>query len=214
MEFKVKYYPEKEERWNVISHGLGVLLSLIAFPFLISKALQYEDPLVMLSFIIYGLSMIILYVASTLYHSAKNRKIRYYLNIFDHAAIYVLIAGTYAPVALVVLQGKIGWLIFGFSWVLAIIGVFYKIFFIGKYKTISVITYVAMGWMVIFALRSLLENFSSEGLRFLLLGGIFYSLGALFFALPKLAYNHAIFHFLVLFGSISHFIAIYCFALV
>ncbi|MFC2109678.1 hemolysin III family protein [Bacteroidota bacterium] len=213
MEFKVTYYPEKEEKWNVISHGLGVVLSVIAFPFLVIKASTSNDPLVLLSFIIYGISMIVLYVASTLYHSAENRKLRYYLNIFDHAAIYILIAGSYAPVALVVLQGAVGWLIFGFSWLLAIIGVFYKIYFIGRYRTVSVITYLAMGWMVVFAMKPLLQNFSVEGLRLLLLGGIFYSVGALFFAIPKLPYNHAIFHFLVLFGSISHFVAIYCFAL-
>lgn len=214
MEFKVTYYKKNEERLNVLSHALGVVLSVIAFPFLIIKASKTDDPIVMLSFVIYGLSMIVLYTASTLYHSAERQKIRYYLNIFDHAAIYILIAGTYAPVALVVLQGTVGWLIFGFSWLFAFIGVFYKIYFIGRYKTISVITYVAMGWMIIFAINPLIENLSASGIRLMLLGGVFYSVGALFFAFPKISYNHAIFHVFVLLGSLCHFIAIYRFVLV
>lgn len=213
MEFKVTYYQKNEERWNVLSHALGVLLSVVAFPFLIIKASKTDDPLVLLSFIIYGLSMIVLYTASTLYHSAENQKIRYYLNIFDHSAIYILIAGTYAPVALVVLQGTVGWLIFGLSWLFAFIGVFYKIYFIGRFKTISVITYVAMGWMIVFAINPLLENLSTPGLRLMLMGGVFYSIGAVFFAFPKIPYNHAIFHVFVLLGSLSHFIAIYRFVL-
>jgi hemolysin III len=213
MEFKVTYYKENEEKWNVLSHALGVVLSVIAFPFLVIKASKTDDPLVMLSFIIYGLSMIVLYTASTLYHSAEKEKIRYYLNIFDHSAIYILIAGTYAPVALVVLQGTTGWLIFGLSWLFAFIGVFYKIFFIGRYKIISVITYLAMGWMIVFAINPLLENLSPQGLSLMLLGGVSYSVGALFFAFPKIPYNHAIFHVFVLLGSLSHFIAIYCFVL-
>ena len=214
MKFKVTYYKEKEERINVISHALGVVLSVIAFPFLVYKACKTEEPLVILSFVIYGGSMILLYTASTLFHSAQNPKIRYYFNIFDHAAIYVLIAGTYAPVALVVLQGSLGWTIFVLSWLFAIVGIFYKIFFIGRFQLLSVIVYVGMGWMLVFVMRSLIQNFAVEGIRLLLLGGIFYSVGAVFFAIPKIPYNHAIFHLFVLLGSLSHFIAIYQFVLV
>tara|TARA_B100000809_G_scaffold266794_1_gene331658 strand:+ start:31806 stop:32450 length:645 start_codon:yes stop_codon:yes gene_type:complete len=214
MDFDVTYYPKFEEKLNIISHGLGVVLSLIAFPLLVYKAYKTGEALVILSFVIYGLSMIVLYTASTLYHSAVDKKYRYYLNIFDHASIYVLIAGTYAPVALVVLQGKVGWLIFGFSWALALIGVFFKIYFIGKYRFVSIVTYLGMGWMIVFAIKSLLQNFSEEGLKMLFFGGVSYSIGAIFFILNKLPYNHAIFHLFVLSGSICHFIAIYCFALV
>ena len=214
MDFQVTYYKEKEEKWNIISHAFGLFLSVLAFPFLIIKASKTDDFLVILSFVIYGLSMIVLYAASTLYHSSVKQKARYYLNIFDHSAIYVLIAGTYAPVALVVLQGKIGWTVFIASWIFAIIGVFYKIFFIGRFKIVSVVTYILMGWMIVFAFRSLIHNMSVEGLRLLLLGGIFYSIGAVFFALHKLPYNHAIFHVFVLLGSFSHFLAIYYFVLV
>lgn len=213
MKFEVTYYPEFEEKLNVISHGIGLVLSILAFPFLIYKACKTDDPIIVLSFVIYGLSMIVLYTASTLYHSAVNEKYRYYLNIFDHASIYVLIAGTYAPVALVVLQGTVGWLIFGFSWGLAIIGVFYKIYFIGKYRFVSVVTYIAMGWMIVFAINPLIQNFSTEGIKLLFFGGIFYSIGAIFFIFKNLPYNHATFHVFVLLGSLCHFIAIYYFAL-
>jgi hemolysin III len=213
MKFDVTYYPKFEEKLNIISHGIGVVLSVIAFPFLVYKACKTNDPLVVLSFVIYGISMIVLYTASTLYHSAVNDKYRYYLNIFDHASIYILIAGTYAPVALVVLQGTVGWLIFGFSWVFALIGVFFKIYFIGKYRFVSIVTYLSMGWMIVFAINPLLQNFSEEGLKMLFFGGISYSIGAVFFIFKNLPYNHAIFHVFVLLGSLFHFIAIYYFVL-
>lgn len=213
MKFEVTYYPKFEEKLNIISHGLGMVLSFLAFPFLVYKACKTNEPLVVVSFVIYGISMIVLYTASTLYHSAINQKIRYYLNIFDHASIYVLIAGTYAPIALVVLQGSVGWYIFGFSWLLALIGVFFKIYFIGKYKFVSIVTYLGMGWMIVFAIKPLLENFSIGGLKFLLLGGIFYSIGAIFFIFKKVPYNHAIFHLFVLLGSFCHFISIYYYTL-
>ncbi len=214
MKFEVTYYQEKEEKINILSHGLGMILSIIAFPFLVTKACKTDEFLVVLSFVIYGFSMIVLYTASTLYHSAKKRRIRYYLNIFDHASIYVLIAGTYAPVSLVVLQGTVGWVIFGLSWLIAILGIFFKIYFISKFRFLSIVTYVAMGWMVVFAINPLLQNFANNGLRLLLLGGISYSAGAVFFALNKIPYNHAIFHVFVLLGSLSHFIAIYKYVLV
>ena len=207
------YYPEIEEKFNIISHGIGVVLSLIAFPFLIYKAFKTNDLLVVLSFVIYGLSMIVLYTASTLFHMAVHKKFRHYLNIFDHASIYVLIAGTYAPVALVVLQGSVGWLLFGLSWVFAILGVFYKVYFIGKYRLLSILSYLAMGWMIVLAINPLLQNLSPEGIKLLLFGGIFYSIGAIFFIFKHVPYNHAIFHVFVLLGSLCHFIAIYCFVL-
>lgn len=213
MNYDVTYYPKIEEKLNIYSHGLGMVLSLIAFPFLIFKASQTNNSVVVLSCVIYGISMIILYTASTLYHSAVNKKYRYYLNILDHSAIYLLIAGTYAPVALVVLQGTLGWVVFGLSWTFALLGVFFKIFFIGKYQIISIATYIIMGWMIVFAIEPLIERFASEGLQLLALGGVLYSIGALFFALKRVSFNHAIFHLFVVLGSLSHFMAIYLYIL-
>lgn len=213
MRYEVTYYPKLEERLNIISHGLGAILSIIAFPLLVLKAMHSNDTIVVLSVVIYGLSLIILYSASTLYHATDEKRSRYYLNIFDHSAIYVLIAGTYAPVALVVLQGRIGWVIFGLSWFFAILGVLFKVFFIGRFKLISIGTYIAMGWMIVFAINPLVENFDKLGLMLFVYGGVSYSIGALFFALKKVPYNHAIFHGFVLFGSLFHFLGIYFYIL-
>lgn len=209
MDFKVKYYEAVEEKWNVWSHAIGFFLSLFVFPFLMYKAVVSRDTNTIISYAIYGISMILLYAASTLYHSAINRKVRYYLNILDHSAIYVLIAGSYAPISLIVLDGKLGWLVFGISWTVAILGIVYKIYFIGRYKIISVFSYLIMGWLIIFFLKPLMQNLPLWGQRWLLLGGIFYSVGAYFFAANKIKYNHAIFHILVLLGSLCHFISIY-----
>lgn len=209
MVFKVKYYEETEEKWNVITHAIGFFLSLIVFPVLMYKAIVSKDLATVLSYAIYGISMILLYAASTLYHSAINRKVRYYLNILDHAAVYVLIAGSYAPISLLVLEGRLGWLVFGISWAIAVFGIIYKVYFIGKYKLLSVGSYVTMGWLLLFFLEPLMFNLPVWGQRWLLLGGIFYSIGAYFFIANKIKYNHAIFHILVLLGSLCHFITVY-----
>lgn len=212
MRYNVTYYDENEEKWNVLTHGIGFLLSLIAFPFILNKAIKTADAFVIISYIIYGVSMILLYASSTLYHSTINNKLRYYLNILDHSAIYVLIAGSYAPIALVVLGGKVGWLVFGISWIIAIVGIVYKFYFIEKYRILSVLSYIAMGWLIVFFVKPLIHNFSSNGLQWLLWGGIFYSIGAYFFAANQIKYNHAIFHVWVLLGSLCHFVAIYYYA--
>lgn len=209
MEFKVTYYDAVEEQWNVWTHGLGFLLSAFMFPFLMNKAVESGNPKAIISYAIYGISMMVLYASSTLYHSAVNQKVRYYLNILDHSAVYVLIAGSYAPICLVVLEGKIGWLVFIISWIVAVLGILYKIYFIGRFKILSVLSYVAMGWILIFFLNPLIENLPLWGQRWLLWGGIFYSIGAYFYAATHIKFNHVIFHVLTLLGSLCHFITIY-----
>ncbi|WP_417886077.1 PAQR family membrane homeostasis protein TrhA [Zunongwangia sp.] len=206
---RVYYYPHYEERLNVISHAFGFVLSILGFVLLLKKALKTGDSIVCFSFLVFGLSMLLLYLASTLYHSAKSEIKRYRLNILDHASIYVLIAGTYTPFSLLSLHGTIGWIIFISIWLLAILGIILKIFYTGKYQTLSTIMYVAMGWIIILAIKPLLENLSSEGLIWLLAGGISYTVGALLFSLNKLKYNHAIFHVFVLIGTFCHFCAVY-----
>jgi len=213
MKFKVKYYEEVEEKWNVWSHAFGFFMSLFVLPFLITKAIASKDLDAIVSSVIYGISMVLLYAASTLYHSAKNQRIRYYLNFLDHSAIYVLIAGSYAPISLVVLGGSLGWSVFGLSWLVAILGILYKVYFLGKYKIISVSSYLLMGWLIIFFLKPLMQNMLVLGQRWLLLGGISYSIGACFYVANKLKYNHAIFHVFVLLGSLCHFSMIYYYIL-
>lgn len=205
----IKYYSPREELINILSHGLGLLLSIIALPFLIYKAQSLGSILDITSASIYGVSSIVLYLASTLFHLAKNPKVITRLNIFDHSSIYVLIAGTYTPFALVTLNGIIGWTVFALVWSFAIIGIVLKLFYIGKYRLLSTIMYVLMGWLIVFFGKSLASNLSDAGLWWLIAGGLSYSIGAVFYYFRKIPFNHAIFHFFVLGGSLCHFITIY-----
>ena len=210
---KITYYEKKEEKLNVISHGIGLILSIIALVLLVVYASIYGSAWHIVSFSIYGASLIVLYSASTFYHYVQSPKLRHRLNVFDHAAIYILIAGTYTPFTLVVLKGWVGWAIFGVSWGLAITGVVLKLFYTGKYDKISTIAYVLLGWLIIFAIKPLVTNLSVEGLLLLLSGGIFYTVGALLYSIRRIKYNHAIFHIFVLLGSFSHFIAVFFYVL-
>ncbi len=212
-EKKLTFYEAKEEKLNVISHGIGLILSSAALVLLVVYASIYGSAWHIVSFSIYGVSLIVLYSASTLYHYVQSSKLRHRLNIFDHAAIYILIAGTYTPFTLVVLKGWVGWTIFGVSWFLAIAGVVLKLFYTGKYDKISTLAYVLMGWLIIFAIKPLVMNLSFEGLMWLLSGGIFYTVGAILYSIKRVKYNHAIFHIFVLLGSFSHFIAVFFYVL-
>ena len=165
------------------------------------------------SFSVFGASLILLYAASTLYHSAKHPKTRYLLNILDHASIYVLIAGTYTPFALITLQNSGGVTLFYVIWSIALAGILFKVLFIGKFRLLSTILYVAMGWLVVFDIQPLVNALPIWGLIWLFGGGIFYTLGAIIFGLDRIKYNHAIFHFFVLAGSFSHFVSIFYFVL-
>ena len=207
------YYERKEEQFNVISHAIGLVLSIIALIFLVVYSVKYGTATHVVSFSIYGTSLIVLYSASTFYHYSRSPKLRSRLNIFDHAAIYVLIAGTYTPFTLLVLKGWVGWTIFGVSWGLALIGIVLKLFYTGKYDKISTIAYVLMGWLIIIAIKPLIDNFSTNGLMWILFGGIFYTVGALLFMMHSLKYNHAIFHIFVLLGSFCHFMAVFYYVL-
>ncbi|APZ45372.1 hemolysin D [Polaribacter reichenbachii] len=202
-------YSTKEEKLNVISHGFGLVLSAISFPFLVIKSMSFDGFWKPSSFIIYGLSMIILYAASTFYHAAKNPKKRRRLNIFDHAAIYVLIAGSYSPFCLVGLDSELGWYMFLFVWLFALTGIILKLFFTGRFDKISTAMYLLMGWQVMFFIKPLMSSISAENFQYLVTGGVFYSVGAILYSIKKIPYNHAIFHFFVLLGSFSHFLGIY-----
>ena len=202
-------YSETEERLNVWSHGLGLLASVIVFPFLIVKATNYANFWEVTSFVIYGLSLIVLYAASTFYHAAKNPKKRRRLNIFDHAAIYALIAGSYTPFCLVALNSDLGWYMFIAVWLFALTGIILKLFFTGRFDKISTAMYLLMGWQMMFFVKPLMEALTSFSLNLLIAGGVFYTVGAILYSIKKLPYNHAIFHVFVLLGSISHFLAIY-----
>ncbi len=202
-------YSDSEEQLNIWSHGLGLLASIVAFPFLLKKAFLYSDFWEIASFIIYAFSLIILYAASTFYHAAKKPKKRRMLNIFDHAAIYVLIAGSYSPFCLVALKSYLGFYMFIAVWVFASTGIVLKLFFTGRFDKISTAMYLLMGWQVLFFIKPLIAALTSFGLNLLIAGGIFYTVGAILYSLKKMPYNHAIFHVFVLLGSVSHFTALY-----
>ena len=202
-------YSPQEERINIISHAIGIFLSCIALVLLLVRANMLGNVLHFVSFSIFGLSLITLYTASTLYHNAKKPALRKRLKIFDHSAIYVLIAGTYAPFTLITLHGTKGWIIFSVSWGMALTGIILKLFFTGKYKLISTLMYVLMGWMIVFAIKPLIDNLPLEGLQWLLAGGIFYTIGAILYSIKKIKFNHAIFHIFVLLGSFCHFVSVF-----
>jgi len=205
----INNYAPLEEKWNVYTHALGLLLSIIGLILLIVKAINEESLLRLISFSIFGVSLIILYTASTLFHNSKDPKRRRQLNIVDHASIYILIAGSYTPFALITLKGSLGWVIFGIVWAIAIIGIVLKLFYTGSFEKASTIAYVLMGWMVMIVIKPIINNISIEGFYWILAGGISYTIGAVLYSIQKIKYNHAIFHVFVLGGSICHFITIY-----
>lgn len=213
MAIQAKKYDKKEEKLNVLSHGIGFLLSVVALVLLVVYSSIYGDVWHIVSYSIYGASLVTLYLASTLFHWSTKPKRRLRLNVFDHASIYILIAGTYTPLLLVTLRGPWGWSLFGVVWGMAIVGIVLKFFYTGRFKTISTIAYVVMGWVVVIAMKPLIENLSTPGLIWLGIGGLSYSIGAFFYLWNKLPYNHAIFHLFVLGGSIAHFILIFWYVL-
>jgi hemolysin III len=206
-----QYYSGKEERLNVMTHAFGLLLSVIGLPFLILKALNFEGFWKPASLVIYGLSLIVLYAASTFYHAAKDPKLRRKFNIFDHAAIYVLIAGTYSPYTIILMDSTLGWTVFGLTWSFALLGIILKLFFTGRFDKLSTALYLLMGWQVVFVIKSLMEHLSTEGTQLLFAGGVFYTIGALLYSINRIPYNHAIFHVCVVLGSLFHFFSVFSF---
>lgn len=210
---RIGKYSVTEEKINIITHASGLVLSVVALVLLIMRALKYGDTLHLITFSVFGLSMILLYTASTFYHSAKDMPLRAKFQVFDHTSIYILIAGTYTPFTLVVLQGTLGWVLFGIIWSLALGGVILKLFFTGRFDLLLTIMYVVLGWIVVVALKPLIANLAIEGVILLFAGGIAYTLGAVIYAVKKIPSNHAIFHFFVLIGSLCHFLSIYFYVL-
>ena len=205
----IKFYSPLEEKINVTTHAAGLVLSVIVLVLLVTRAIRQGNIWHIVSFSIFGVSLCVLYAASTFYHNSKEPELRSKLRVFDHASIYVLIAGTYTPYTIVTLNGLTGWVIFGISWGLAISGIILKLFFTGKYDFISTLMYVFMGWIIVFAIKPLINNLALEGLFWLFAGGMAYTIGAILYSIKKIKFNHAIFHIFVLIGSGCHFLSIY-----
>ncbi|MDR1694927.1 MAG: hemolysin III family protein [Lactobacillaceae bacterium] len=205
----IRPYTIKEEVWSSIIHGVGVALGIAALVILVVFSSIYGDAWAIVSTAIFGASMILLYTASTVYHAIPFPEVKKKLKKFDHIAIYYLIAGTYTPFLLVNLRGTTGWIIFGVVWGLAVVGTFLKLLSQGSGTKIwSIGLYLLMGWMILFASKSLVSELPSIGLVFLTLGGLFYTLGIFFYVWKSKKYTHAIWHFFVLVGTIMHFFAI------
>lgn len=201
------YKTKKEELWNAISHGIGLILTIPAFVILILKGVRTGTAIHVVSYTIFGISMLLLFLMSTLLHSMpiKYKKV---FSILDHSAIYVLIAGTYTPFLLISLQGVLGWTLFGIIWGLAIFGIVFKVFFIHRFEFVSLIFYVAMGWLIIIAIKPLIQSITMSGFLFLLVGGLLYTVGAVFYAWRRIPYNHAIWHLFVIAGSACMYFSI------
>ncbi|WP_432665589.1 hemolysin III family protein [Wukongibacter baidiensis] len=207
-----KKYSLKEEIANSITHGIGVLFSVVTLTILLVFAIWKKSTISIVSFSIYGFCSICLYLASTLYHSFQKEKLKMILRVFDHSSIYLFIAGTYTPVALLCLKGywRVGILIT--VWLIAVSGIAFKIFTykkFDKYKFLSLILYILMGWLVVVAIKPMLEAVPFGFLMWLLAGGLFYTVGTVFYAIKKIPFNHAIWHLFVLGGSVMHFLGIF-----
>jgi len=204
----MQLYSRAEERLNIASHAAGFVLSLAALAMLVVHAVRDGNALQLASFTIFGLSLVLMYAISTIYHSSTTAERRRRLRICDHVSIYVLIAGTYTPFALVTIQGSAGWLLFATSWILALAGTVLKFFHTGRYRVLSTLMYVGMGWLILFYLKPLTENLVAAGLLWLVAGGVAYSIGALLYSCKWLPFNHASFHICVLLGSACHFVSV------
>lgn len=202
-------YSPPEERANRLTHGLGAALSVAGLVLLVVASVQHGNAWHITSSAIFGGTLVLLYSASTLYHSFRRERTRRLLRKFDHAAIFLLIAGTYTPFLLVTLRGPWGWSLFGVVWGLAVAGITLKFWFAGRFNVVSTLIYLGMGWLVLIAIRPLVAALPAPGLGWLIAGGVCYSGGTVFYLWEKLSFHHAIWHVCVLAGSVCHWIAIY-----
>jgi hemolysin III len=202
-------YPPREELANRLTHGLGAALSPAGLVLLVFFSSRSGDAWHVVSTAIFGASLVLLYTSSTLYHSFRSERLRQLLQKFDHAAIFLLIAGTYTPFLLVTLRGPWGWSLFGVVWGLAIAGVALKFWFAGRFRLVSTLIYLGMGWLVLVAIKPLIAALPAGGLRLLVAGGLCYTGGAFFYLWKRLPYHHAIWHLFVLAGSACHWAAVF-----
>ncbi len=198
-----------EEVWHSISHGFGLFLSTFGFGVLLTLAILSDDTTKILTTIVFGIALIIMYGASTLYHAIPHYKAKTILQLFDHAAIYILIAGTYTPVTLLGVKGTFGWAILGVIWGAAVLGTFLKFAYPGRFELFSLLLYAVMGWLIVIAWNTLLTNMGLLPSIFLLVGGIIYTVGIFFYAKDSMKLNHAVWHLFVLGGSVFHYFTVF-----
>ncbi|WP_159023473.1 hemolysin III family protein [Formosa sp. L2A11] len=201
-----------EERLNTITHAFGAVLGIIGLGLLLYYNEQ-NTAWTTFSVVIYGISVIVLFSASALYHSVTKENQKHYLRILDHISIYLLIAGTYSPVLLIALKDSLGWDLFWVVWGIAAFGLILKLFFTGKFELFSTLLYLIMGWLIVFDFSNLVQVIGSQGVSLLVAGGVFYTVGIIFFVFEKIPYNHVIWHLFVLAGAICHFFMIFLYVI-
>lgn len=208
-EEKYRKLSSGEELVNSITHGLGALFSVVALIVLIITAEKYGDARHLISFSVYGVSLVLLYLSSTLYHSFSSPKLKKLFSRFDHVSIFLLIAGTYTPILLTTTRGVLGWTMLTIIWTMALAGAIIRAVYVNRFRKQMVVIYLVMGWLFVMGGKQIFENLSAESIWFLVLGGLAYSAGVIFYLWRKLPYSHGIWHLFVLAGSTLHFFAIY-----
>ena len=207
----INKFPFGEELANFISHAAGGVLSVAALVILIIRAVSLGNTLDIdiVSFTIFGAALVLMYTTSSIFHALKWNKAKEIFEILDHSVIYVLIASTYTPFLLIVVGGKEGITLLVIEWLICILGIVFKSFFVQKFVVFSTLLYIIMGWLVVFVWYDLLANISNLSLVFLILGGLFYTIGTLFYMWRLFKYHHLVWHIFVIFGSIAHFFSVY-----
>lgn len=201
-----------EEKLNATSHAIGAVFGVVALVLLIWFN-SNKTPYSLFAVVVYGISIIVLFSASALYHAVKHEKNKHYFRIVDHIGIYLLIAGTYTPVLLIALTKSLGWPLFWVVWGIAAFGVVLKLFFTGRFSVFSTLLYLVMGWLIVFDFSNLSNVMASDGILLLFAGGLAYTVGIIFYAIEKIPYNHVIWHVFVLAGAICHFFMIFFFVI-
>jgi len=205
---KQRSYTLGEEIFSSVTHGVGTLLAVAGTVVLIVAAAVYGDALTVVSTAVFGASMIVLYCMSTLYHAITNPKAKRFFRVMDHNTIFFLIAGTYTPITLTILRGTLGWVLFGVIWGAAVVGIVLNSIDLEKFRKPSVVCYIAMGWVIVIAIRPLLQKMDAACLWLLVAGGVFYTVGVIFYAIKKVRYFHPVWHIFVLLGSLCHYLSI------
>ncbi len=203
-----KIYSLGEEIAHSVTHGIGTGLSIAGLTLLVVLAALFGDVYHIVSFSVYGVTLVLLYLASTLYHSFQNPRVKRVFKVIDHASIFLLIAGTYTPFLIVGIRSTLGWTLLAIVWGLAVLGVSFKALFIHRFQKLSVLAYILMGWLSVVAFKEMLDNIPLGGLIWLGVGGVVYTLGVIFYALKKYRYTHAIWHIFVMGGSLCHYFAV------
>lgn len=201
-------YSKREEVANAITHGIGIVFSVIALVLLLLNSIPTGSLWHIVSLTVYGVTMILLYVCSTLLHSFPEGKIKDFFEILDHSAIYLFIAGTYTPFLFLVVKGSLSWILFGLVWGLAVFGVVFKAFFVKRFNLLSTLVYIIMGWLIVIAWRSLVETLPTPGMTLLVIGGLLYTIGTIFYVWRAFPFHHAVWHVFVLGGTAVHFFAV------